>query len=145
MNQTHQFSEEEQKIRSQWRISFFIITIFTILSFTYQYLSGMIPLPVSMIIFQIAFLFLMLGVQYFFIYRKHGTRWLTFILITTPITNALSIYAYTTPFAKSNSMLPLPIFLLSTILALLYLIPCYRLRKVNQRVQQEKKTLNLIS
>lgn len=140
MNDMPVFTQEDQKIRTRWLFFFVSLIMITIFNQLYFFLhsSFRASLPLAAFIAGLIGGFVMFGIQYYCIYKKHGTRWLTFIILSTPIANGYSLYTYVTS-RYGMEATPLPIIIIATTFTFIYLIPCYQLRKVNKRIQLERK------
>jgi len=136
MEKTPVLDERETKIRKQWLQFFIPLTIFNCLYILYvgDHPTSQFPSYWKYLTMGTAILFI--AIQFYFIYMKYGTKWLTYILIVNPLSNAYAIYyMIKNPIFNVNPLLQTIALVLST----LYLIPCYRLRKVNKRIQTERK------
>ncbi len=133
-------SEKEKKTRKQWLIYFLALFVYQVIYL--KIISSTIGIiflhPAKVFLIQASTLLLLSIIQYYCIYVKYGTGWLTFLLFSIPIGLVLSIA--TLIFSPPSPLTPpLTPQILSMLFSLGYLIPCYRLRKVNQRIQHEKK------
>lgn len=135
------FSESEQKTRKQWRIAFMSLLGFNLLYtlFTSNQIPSDLFNPILTSIGAVSFLLLSYWVQNYCIYKKHGTGWVTFFLISIPFSCALSLYPLLAH-SEISTKLPSPLLqTLSMIFSLAFCIPCYQMRKVNKRIQLEKR------
>lgn len=141
LNMTHKpiLTESEQKTRKQWLVIFYVILIYNTLYQFYimNFYSDPNSFPLVSIVISFAIIVLFAVIQYHCIYRKYGTRWLTFFLYSIPIGAALSIaILYFRPAGLVKNP-PILFQIIPILLAIVYWVPCYKLRKINKRIQRE--------
>lgn len=136
------FSENDQKIRKQWRLSLLGFTIFNAVNFAVSAHHYPIPFFTSTMI-----ILLYSGVSWllcffindYFVYKTHGIRWLTFSMICTfPYALYMSYFLFSkTPHPSQNN--PMAFQIGEVVLPMAFMIPSYRIWKLNWRIQKEKK------
>lgn len=141
MNYIPTFSETDQKTRALWKKSFTALLGLTALNCLIYFPHCVFPPEFQKVFLPSLFaaMIVVYSLQYYCIYKKHGTRWLTFLLVFSPISVAYSVFLGM--FGPKNPLTDPPIAMqvISYIASLLFLIPCYQMRKVNRRIQLEKK------
>lgn len=129
-------TQQEQKVRRNWLIMF-IFNIFFSLCATFINMpkdilvdDGKFLAVVTPVI--IFFGFVSFFALYHFAYRKRGTKFLSVICVSGVIQ---LIYVFYMPFSVMPLPMSWPMYLISTILSVVYLYANYQLLKVNKRIK----------
>lgn len=139
-------NENDKKVRKQWLIIWVLSLLISVIGIILQQIfdSSLNKLPLVKYVTSAASLLSMLVfsfASYHCIYKKPGTKLLTFILIMTAISLAL------TPIFYLNGKIPPPDYIpyygffvfVSEGLSICWLIVSWRMRKINKKLQALKK------
>jgi len=110
------------KIKKQWLISFYMFALVAvILVFTED--------TVSECAYSFLKTALWLSLTYYFAYKKEGTAWLMWVMISTPIKELIDIN--NSPDGTFSDPGVATIFAVILSLEVYFLVNCYRLRRLN--------------